>query len=174
MSKDTTPKATKFFRHLFGGGSNLPPPPFSIQTSVKFSNFCSLHSKHFRANSSRKLGREWKKKEWRGRGRREFLFSPHPPPFFTPAPTFDSTRDWKRLLRRLRLLWSNIFVSFWQILYKLGIFPIFNPLSPHGDQHQFSPNNIHTLSRNMVMTINKMIIKEKVPWSFMKFSQHIL
>ena len=28
--------------------------------------------------------------------------------------------------------------------------------------------------QEMVMRINKMIIKEKVPWSFMKFSQHIL
>ena len=24
----------------------------------------------------------------------------------------------------------------------------FNPLSPNSDQHQFSPNNIHTLSRD--------------------------
>ena len=24
----------------------------------------------------------------------------------------------------------------------------FNPLSPYSDQHPFSPNNIHTLSRN--------------------------
>ena len=29
-----------------------------------------------------------------------------------------------------------------------------NPLSPNGDQHQFSPNNIHTLSRDKVMRIN--------------------
>ena len=29
----------------------------------------SLHSKHFRASSSRKLGREQKKKEWEGRGK---------------------------------------------------------------------------------------------------------
>ena len=177
MSKDTTPKPTKFFRQLFGGGSNLPPPPpFSIQTSVKFSNFCSLHSKHFRANSSRKLGREWKKRNDEGGGGESFSSPLTLPLFLLPLQLsrYNSTRDWKRLLRRLRLLWSNIFVSFWQILYKLGIFPIFNPLSPHGDQHQFSPNNIHTLSRNMVIAINKMIIKEKVPWSFMKFSQHIL
>ena len=32
-----------------------------------------------------------------------------------------------------------------------------NPLSPNSDQHQFSPNNIHTLSRDWVMRINKMI-----------------
>ena len=30
---------------------------------------CSLRSKRFRTSSSRKLGREQKKKEWRGRGR---------------------------------------------------------------------------------------------------------
>ena len=24
----------------------------------------------------------------------------------------------------------------------------FNPLSPNGDQHQYSPNNIHTLLRD--------------------------
>ena len=55
-------------------------------------------------------------------------------------------------------------VSFWG----------FNPLSPNSDQHQFSPNNIHTLSRDKVMRINKMIIIEKIPWSFIKFSQLIL
>ena len=157
------------------GTPTCPPPPFfSVQTSVKFSNFCSLHSKHFHANSSRTLGREQKK---RNDGGGESFSSPLPLPFFLlplQLLRYNLTRDWKCLLHRLRLLWSNIFVSFWQILYKLGIFPIFNPLSPNGDQHQFSPNNIHTLSRNTVMTINKMIIKEKVPWSFIKFSQHIL
>ena len=25
---------------------------------------------------------------------------------------------------------------------------VLNPLSPNGDQHQFSPNNVHTLSRD--------------------------
>ena len=32
-----------------------------------------------------------------------------------------------------------------------------NPLSPNGDQHQFSPHNIHTLSRDKVMRIYEMI-----------------
>ena len=50
----------------------------------------------------------------------------------------------------------------------------FNPLSPNSYQQQFSPNNIHTLSRDKVMRINKMIIIEKIPWSFLKFSQLIL
>ena len=35
------------------------------------------------------------------------------------------------------------------------------PLSPNSDQHQFSPKDIHRLSREMVMRINKMINKEK-------------
>ena len=49
-----------------------------------------------------------------------------------------------------------------------------NPLSANSDQKQFSPNNIHTLSRDKVMRINKMITKGKMPWSFIKFSQVIL
>ena len=50
----------------------------------------------------------------------------------------------------------------------------FNPLSPNSVRHQFSPNNIHTLSRGKVMRINKMITIEKIPWYFIKFSQLIL
>ena len=42
----------------------------------------------------------------------------------------------------------------------------FNPLSAKSDQHQFSPNNIHTLSRNKVMRI-----KEEMPRSFIRVSQ---
>ena len=41
--------------------------------------------------------------------------------------------------------------------------PHLNPLSPNSDQHQFSPKDIHRLSRKMVMRINKMIDKEKMP-----------
>ena len=44
---------------------------------------------------------------------------------------------------------------------KTNIFPNFNPLSPNGDQHQFSPNNTYTASREKVMRINKMITKKK-------------
>ena len=33
----------------------------------------------------------------------------------------------------------------------------FDPLSPNSDQQQFSPNDIHTLSRDEVMRINLMI-----------------
>ena len=44
---------------------------------------------------------------------------------------------------------------------KINSIPNFNPLSPNGDQYQFSPNNIHTSSREKVMRINKMITKKK-------------
>ena len=46
----------------------------------------------------------------------------------------------------------------------------FNPVSPNGDQDQFSLNDVHTLSRDKVMRINEMITKEKMLWSFIKFS----
>ena len=49
-----------------------------------------------------------------------------------------------------------------------------NPLSPNSDQQQFSPNDIHTLSRDIVTRINKMMTKEKMPWYFIKFPQLIL
>ena len=39
---------------------------------------------------------------------------------------------------------------------------VINPLSPSGEQHQFSPNNIHTLPRDKVMRIYEMITKEKM------------
>ena len=35
---------------------------------------------------------------------------------------------------------------------------------------QFPPKDIHTLSRDNVMRINKLITKEKMRWSFIKFS----
>ena len=48
---------------------------------------------------------------------------------------------------------------------------IFKPFSPNSDQHEFSPNNIHMLSREMVMRINQMITKEKMLCPFIKISQ---
>ena len=39
----------------------------------------------------------------------------------------------------------------------------FNPFSPNSDQHQFSPKDIHTLAREKVMRVYKMITKEKIP-----------
>ena len=45
-----------------------------------------------------------------------------------------------------------------RIMIRYGI----NPLGPNFDQHQFSPNNIDTLSRDQVMRIYEMITKEKM------------
>ena len=39
---------------------------------------------------------------------------------------------------------------------------LINPLSPKGDQHQFSPKMINTQSREKVMRINKTITKGKM------------
>ena len=38
----------------------------------------------------------------------------------------------------------------------------FNPLSPKSDQHQISPHNINTKSKDQVMRMNKMITKGKL------------
>ena len=48
---------------------------------------------------------------------------------------------------------------------------VIDPLSPNKDQDQFSPNIIHTLSRDK---LRELITKEKMPWSVIKFSQLIL
>ena len=40
--------------------------------------------------------------------------------------------------------------------------PGINLLSPYSDQHQFSPDNIHVLPREMVMRGNEMITKVKM------------
>ena len=44
-----------------------------------------------------------------------------------------------------------------QFLSFRTIFEAFNPLSSNSDQQQFSPNDIHTLSLDEVMRINKVI-----------------
>ena len=53
---------------------------------------------------------------------------------------------------------KNIFICFIGQLRR----DLINPLSPNGDQHQFSPNDVHTLSRDMVMRTGKMITKVKL------------
>ena len=61
------------------------------------------------------------------------------------------------------------------VLVLSSIFLILNPLGANSNQQLFSPNNIHTLSRDKVMRINKMITKGKMPaWSFIKFSHLVL
>ena len=78
---------------MVGAQTTCPPapPPSSIQTSVKFSDFCSLRSKRFlrfHANSSRKLGREWKKKGMMGEGEERVSLLPSPSPFFCSRSNF--------------------------------------------------------------------------------------
>ena len=48
------------------------------------------------------------------------------------------------------------------------------PLSPNSGQHQFSPNDIHTLLRDKVTRIEKVItkMKNKMHCTFIKFSTH--
>ena len=41
---------------------------------------------------------------------------------------------------------------------------------PNNDQHQFSPNRVNTPSREKVVRSGKMITKEKMRRSFIKFS----
>ena len=82
-----------------------------------------------------------------------------------PRTVSSSTRNYEMITKGKMLL---LFIKFSQLI------SFFNPLSANSYQKQFSPNNIHTLSRDKVMRINKMITKEKMPWSFIKFSQLIL
>ena len=63
-------------------------------------------------------------------------------------------------------------IIFWSTLYNIP--RSINPLSPNSDQHQFSPNNIHMLPRQMVMRDNKMITKQKMLGSVYKLSKLIL
>ena len=49
---------------------------------------------------------------------------------------------------------SSLFCSLFQIILKI----LLSLYSANSDQHQFSPDDIHRLSRDKVMRINKMII----------------
>ena len=80
------------------------------------------------------------------------------------------------------VIYGKLFSSFWFIVWldaqsrKLAkstavLLKIKGPSSTHrpqapknenSNQHQFSPNDIHTLSRDTVMRINKMITKGKI------------
>ena len=77
-----------------------------------------------------------------------------------------------KFTRSLLTLLQGIFKMKWGYIKKVTIIIIFknythvppfrptaiiNPLSPNSDQEQFSPNDIHTLSWDEVMRINKMI-----------------
>ena len=59
--------------------------------------------------------------------------------------------------------WRNDFSSLFSDQFNRSQHDLlqFNPLRPESDQHQLSPNNMHTSSRQNVMRINKMITGEK-------------
>ena len=46
-------------------------------------------------------------------------------------------------------------------ILKEGSMTLFNPQSPRKDQRQFSPNDIHTSSKEKVTRINKIVTKGK-------------
>ena len=52
--------------------------------------------------------------------------------------------------------------------------PELNPVNLKFDQHQFSPNNLNTFSREIVVRIIKVINKGKLHRCFIKFSKHSL
>ena len=83
-----------------------------------------------------------------------------------------------RLISSILPITKNIYIANWASLCAMedntGKENTLNPLSPNSDQQQFSPNNVHTLSKDKVVRIQKMITKEKMPWCFIKFSQLIL
>ena len=85
---------------------------------------------------------------------------------------FPVLQQFVKFTRSLLTLLQGIFKMKWGYIKKVTIIIIFknyahvppfwptaiiNPLSPNSDQEQFSPNDIHTLSWDEVMRINKMI-----------------
>ena len=85
---------------------------------------------------------------------------------------FPVLHQFVKFTRSLLTLLQGIFKMKWGYIKKVTIIIIFknyahvppfrptaiiNPLSPNSDQEQFSPNDIHTLSWDEVMRINKMI-----------------
>ena len=86
---------------------------------------------------------------------------------------FPVLQQFVKFTRSLLTLLQGIFKMKWGYIKKVTIIIIFknyahvppfrptaiiiNHLSPNSDQEQFSPNDIHTLSWDEVMRINKMI-----------------
>ena len=70
---------------------------------------------------------------------------------------YPSTRMWRLVTSPARY---ELFISLGRAGGRVVLFKVdlaFYPVSPNIDQHQFSPNNIHMLLREMVMRVNKMI-----------------
>ena len=68
---------------------------------------------------------------------------------------------WFFILMQITLIFTRKFVhlaSFWKwgfLKLGSGLFNPLNPLSPNSDKDQFSPNNIHTLSRDKLWELTK-------------------
>ena len=69
--------------------------------------------------------------------------------------------DWLCILLFCTMHYFFFYLLIYFLLSVCDVKKLFNPLSPNGDQHQFSANNIYMLPRGMVMRVNKMITKEK-------------
>ena len=67
----------------------------------------------------------------------------------------------KRVLGLVEMTCGLVHASYslpeWQAVKLTFFAPCCNPLSCKSDQHQYSPNNINTLSRQWVMRIYKML-----------------
>ena len=85
-------------------------------------------------------------------------------------------QKWMFLFEIKRLLWSALQIEFFELYFLQPVlggdlvlsghltipqgWPL-NPLSPNSDQDQFSPNNIHTLSRDRLWELIKWSTKRK-------------
>ena len=88
--------------------------------------------------------------------------------------TWISFIKWIKIVGFWRLVSLTVFQSSLFLFVTFFYFDtLLNPVSPNSDNHQFSFNNIHTLSREIVTRINQMITKEKMLWSVIKPSQLI-
>ena len=145
--------------------------------AVLFIGFVSLKNRHIKkhtfCNAANSLPIQWFLKN---ECRNSMLIMCH-------YPDLGGTFDW--LCHEGNLLWPiRSTIQIWVVSDTLQLDVInipretsgsfINPLSPNSDQHQFSPNNIHMLPREMVMRVNKIVTKEKMLWSVFKFSQLIL
>ena len=69
-------------------------------------------------------------------------------------------KKWIKIVGFLRLVSLTVFQS--SLFLFVTFDTVLHPVSPNSDNHQFSFNNIHTLSREIVTRINQMITREKI------------
>ena len=86
-----------------------------------------------------------------------FLISSWPAEFHLP-----STKKYSAWSKLIHFIVNELSLHSAETDNRLISARILNPLSPNSDQHQFSPNNIHTLSSVTSMRINQMITKRKI------------